>query len=112
MRGIARDFLICILIELLSLTGFVFESHAGTFVDGARLEICGSAGALAPFAPPTAHRSACPDCLVTVLAADPQRSICPTRSSASCLPTSLWNSWAITSPSGSGAGNRGPPALG
>lgn len=112
MRGIARDFLICFLIELLTLTAFVFESHARTFVEGARLEICGSAGALAPSAPPTTHRRPCPDCLVTVLAADPQRSVCPARSSASCLPTSLWNSWAITSPSENGAGNRGPPAVG
>ena len=106
MRGLARDFLICILVEMLALTGFALELHAIPRADGIRDEICAHS---APDAPPATPRHPCPDCLAPVLAAEPPRADRPARALAFLLPTAPRDTRPAMSPPRRSGGIRGPP---
>jgi len=106
MRGLARDFLICILIELLAVTGFALELHAIPRADGIHVEICAHS---APDAPPAAARHPCPDCLAPVLAAEPPGPVVPARALAFLLPEVPSDTRPAMFPPERGGGIRGPP---
>ncbi|HMQ93057.1 MAG TPA: hypothetical protein PKA33_17615 [Amaricoccus sp.] len=106
MRGLARDFLTCVLVELLALTGFALESYAIPRTDGIRVEICAHS---APDAPPATARHPCPDCLAPVLAAEPPRPDRPARALAFLLPPAPRDTRPVMSPPGRSGGIRGPP---
>jgi len=109
MKDLARDFLICILVELLALTGLALELRAGTFIDGVQLEICAHADGIAPFTPKSSQRHLCSDCLVPVLAADPPVPSLATSAFASSLQAAARDTRIVGPATGHGAGIRGPP---